>query len=225
MAATQLALSRPARKQVARPATVALVGLAYFVVVIVALHVLRPDHNPIRLVTSYYAVGPYGWLMSSAFVSMSVALLALVRGLYHGVAQPARSRLGLGLLGVWGVGLLIAMTFPLNPEGTPPTLSGIIHRINGPVVFLSLTAGMILVSRRIKYDDRWRPVHRPALILSLVMLALVMVTLLNNVTGWGVAGLVQRLSLVTTVTWFMLTAMRLRSIAPGVFRRDKQGTG
>ncbi len=131
MSATQLSLSRPASKQVAWPATVALVGIAYFVVIVVALHGLRPDHNPIRLVTSYYAVGPYGMLMSSAFFSMNVASLALVRGLYHGIGQPARSRLGLGLLGVWGVGLLIAMIFPLNPEGTPPTLSGIIHRING----------------------------------------------------------------------------------------------
>ena len=89
MASPILSLSLPTRKQVASIATVALVGIAYFVVIIVALHVLRPDLNPIQRPTSEYAVGPYGWLMTSAFFSMSVASWALVFGLYQGVSQPA----------------------------------------------------------------------------------------------------------------------------------------
>jgi hypothetical protein len=81
---------------------VALVGIASFVVILVALHVLRPDHDPLRQTTSEYAVGPYGFLMTTAFFSMSVSALALVVGLAQGVSQSARSRVGLGLLGLWG---------------------------------------------------------------------------------------------------------------------------
>jgi Protein of unknown function (DUF998) len=103
MASTHLSLSLQTRKQVASIATVAIAGIAYFVVIIVALHVLRPDLNPIQRPTSEYAVGPYGFLMTSAFFSMSVASFALVIGLSQGVSQPARSRIGLGLLGLWGV--------------------------------------------------------------------------------------------------------------------------
>ena len=43
-----------ARKQVARIVTVALVGITYFVVIIVTLHFLRPDLNPIQRPTSEY---------------------------------------------------------------------------------------------------------------------------------------------------------------------------
>ena len=44
--------------------------------------------NPIQRPTSEYAVGPYGWLMTSAFFSLSVASFALV----HGLRAAWRSR-------------------------------------------------------------------------------------------------------------------------------------
>jgi hypothetical protein len=194
---------------------VAISAIAYFTFVIVALHFLRPDLGPLSTPTSEYAVGQYGFLMTSAFFSMSLASFALVIGLYQGVSQRAQSRIGPALLGVWAVGVLIAMIFPIDPEGAPQTTSGTIHAINGPLTFLSLTAGTILVSRRFKRDEKWRPFHRTALILSLVMLAVVLATFVNIATGSGFAGLFQRIFLVAFVTWFFLTATRLRSISTG----------
>jgi hypothetical protein len=184
-------------------------------VILVALHVLRPDLDPLRQPTSQYAVGPYGFLMTPAFFSMSVSSFALLIGLSQGVAQAARSRIGLALLALWGVGVLIAMLFPIDPEGTPQTLSGTIHRIDGPLAFLSLTAGVILVSRRFKQDEQWHPFYRSALILSLVMLAAFIGTFLGFFTGLGFAGLSQRIFLAALVIWLLLMAARLRSVALG----------
>ena len=213
MASANLSPSLQTRQQLARAATVALVGVTYFVVVIVFLHLLRPDLSPISQQTSEYAVGQYGFLMTSAFFSMSLASFALVVGLYQGVSQRARSWIGLALLGMWAAGILIAMIFPIDPEGAPQTISGTIHRINGPLAFLSLTAGTILVSRHFKQDQQWRPFHRTALILSLLMLAVFVATFLNIATGSGFAGLCQRMFLAAFVTWFVLTAAHLRSLA------------
>lgn len=215
MSSTNLSPSLHTRTQLARIATLALVGVVYFAVVIIALHFLRSDLNPIRRPTSEYAVGSYGFLMTSAFFSMSLGSFALVIGLYQGVSQPARSRVGLGLLGLWAVGVLIAMIFPIDLEGAPQTISGTIHGINGPLAFLSLTAGAILVSRRFEQDEKWRSFHRTALTLSLIMLAAYIATFLNNATGSGFAGLCQRIFLAAFVTWFFLTAARLRSTAVG----------
>jgi hypothetical protein len=220
MASTTHSPSLQATKQAARIVTVAFVGITYFVVIIIALHFLRPDLNPIQRPTSEYAVGPYGWLMTSAFFSMSVASSALVIGLSQGVSQPARSRIGLGLMGLWGVGVLIAMFFPIDPDGAPQTLSGTIHRINGPLAFLSLTVGVILVSRRFKHDEQWRSFHRPALMLSLVMLTWFIATPVSIATESGLAGLCQRIFLATFVTWFVLTVARLRSVAPSSPRQQ-----
>lgn len=213
MTAANLSPSLRAPKQVTKLATVAITAIAYFVLIIVALHFLRPDLNPISRPTSEYAVGPYGFLMTTAFFSMSVASWALVLGLSQGLSHAARSRIGLGLLSIWALGLLIAMSFPIDLDGAPATLSGTIHRINGPLVFLSLTAGVLLVSRRFKQDEKWRSLHRPALILSLVMLVAFFGVPLAMATGLALAGLAQRIYLVIFVTWFLLTAAHLRSLA------------
>lgn len=215
MASTDLSPSLHTRQQVGKLATIALVGVAYFVVVVAVLHFLRPDLNPISRPTSEYAVGQYGFLMSTAFFSFSLGSLALVIGLYRGVSQRARSQVGLALLGVCAVGVLIAMSFPIDPEGAPQTLSGTIHRINGPLAFLSLTVGTILVSRRFKQDEQWRPLYRTALVLSLVMLTAYIATFVSIVTAAGFVGLCQRILLVAFVSWFFLTAVRLRSMVSG----------
>jgi len=202
-----------AAKQVRGVALVVIAGVLYFATAIFTLHFLRPDLNPISQPTSEYAVGPYGFLMSSAFFSMSLATFALVMGLYQGLVPSARSQIGLSLLAAWGVGVLIAMIFPIDPGGVPETLAGTIHQISGPLTFLSMTVGVILISRRFKQASQWHPFYRPAQILSLVVLAGFVGTFLSFVTQSGFLGLAQRITLAALVTWMLLTAAHLRSVA------------
>jgi len=191
--------------------TLALICITYFVFAIVVLHFLRPDLNPMSRPTSEYAVGEYGFLMTTAFLGMSVASLSLLIGLYKIMPQRIRSRIGLILLGVWGVGVLVAMSFPINPAGTDLTTISTIHRINGPLIFLCLTFSTILISRRFSRDENWRPLYRSALILSLGLLTLFIITAVNAVTKSGFEGLCQRVFLIVFVTWFILTTRHLRS--------------
>jgi hypothetical membrane protein len=193
-------------------ATVSIIGTAVFVVLIAALHFLSPDFDPIQRRTSEYAVGPFGYLMTLAFIAMSVATWALVIGLRQHLAEAARSRLGLGLLAVFGIGLLVAATFPTDLEGAPQTLAGTIHSINGALTFLSVVIGANLVSRRLKHDEKWQPTHRVAWVLALIMIPVFLAggAAAARETGGGIA---QRILLVTIATWFVLIAMRLRSNA------------
>ena len=203
---------RQAGEPLAVLATVAIVGTAYFVVIIAALHFLSPDINPIERPTSEYAVGPFGYLMTSAFVALSLSTWALVIGLHRDLSKPAQSRLGLGLLGVFGIGLLVAAIFPIDLDGAPQTLAGTIHSISGPLTFLSLIVGTNLVSRRFKQDPRWRPIHRFASVLALIMIPEFVAGGLAAARETG-AGAAQRVLAVTFATWFVLTALQLRANA------------
>jgi hypothetical protein len=214
MASTILSPRQRTTKQLQTIATIAIVGVAYFAGIIVVLHFLRPDLNPIGQPASQYALGPYGFLMSSAFFSMAVAAFALVIGLYQGTSQPARSRLGLVLLALWGVGVSLAMLFPMDPDGAPATLGGTIHNVTGPLAFLSVTAGTLILSQRFKKDENWRPIYRAALVLSIILLPAFLLTFLSFVTQAGFTGLAQRIFLAALVAWMALTAAHLRSIAP-----------
>ena len=212
MASTTLSTVVQPREQLAGAARVAIGGLAYFAAVIVVLHFLRPELSPLSQPTSAYAVGPYSFLMTSAFFSMSMASLALVMGLYHGVARQARSRTGLALLTAWAVGVFIAMSFPMDPDGVASTISGTIHQTAGPLTFLALTVGMICVSWAFQKDAKWRLFYRIALALSVVMLAAFVATFLSFATDSGTVGIAQRIALATAVIWMLLTAMRIRSV-------------
>lgn len=189
-----------------------VVGTTYFALVIAAMHFIRPDLNPIERPTSEYAVGPFGYLMTSAFLSLSVGTWALVIGLRRDLPHRAHLRIGTMFLALWGVGLVVAATFPIVPEGAPQTLAGTIHGINGPLTFLSLTIGMNLVSRAFTSDSRWRQIHRFAAALALLMIPEFVVGGVARARGSG-AGLAQRLLILTFATWFLLVASHLRSDA------------
>jgi hypothetical protein len=199
--------------QVVRLAGLTLAAIAYFVLAIVAVHVLRPGDNAISQPTSDYAVGPYGWVMTSAFFSMGVATWSLLFGLARSLPPAARSRLGLLLLAVWGTGVLVAMFFPTDLDGAPVTLAGTIHRLNGFIIFFSLTVSVFLISRRLKYAAAWQPIYRPALMLSLLLLVEFVATGAAIGSDSGLGGLAQRLDLATGATWYCLMAGRLRTVA------------
>jgi hypothetical protein len=209
MSSTGLSPSLPTRRQVAWAASIALVGSISFALLIFVLHFLRPDLDPLIYPTSRYAVGPYGFLMTAAFFSMSVASFALVVGLSHDVPAAVRSPVGLTLFGLWGIGVLVAMIFPMDAEGAAETLAGTIHDVSGPLAFLCMSSGVFLISQRFQQDDKWRPFYRTALFLSLLIWAGFIATFLSFVIQSGYLGVFQRFTLALLVTWMILTASRL----------------
>ena len=192
--------------------TIAFIGICLFVILIIVLHFLPTGYNPLRRPTSEYAVGKYGFLMTFGFLGMSVGSFALVIGLYKGILKSARPKLGLILLIIWSIGVLIAMIFPIDPEGMLPTTTGKIHKANGPITFLSLTIGTILMSVGFKSDENWRSVSQPALRLSTIMLLIFIGVIVNFATGLKYEGILQRLYLITFSVWFIIVTLHLRQI-------------
>jgi hypothetical protein len=175
-----------------QPATVVIIAFAYFLIVVTALYFLNPSYSLFRSFAGTYDLGSYEFLIASTFFSLGFGALILVIGLYRGITQSARSRMGLILLGIWGVGMLLAGIFPANEPGstvthmttvliagifpvevqaTPETVFSWLHifAILGSLFSLSLAA--ILLSRRFKQDDNWQPIQRLAFLLALLMLA------------------------------------------------------
>ena len=195
---------------------VAFIFIIYFAAIIVILHFLRPDVNPAASPTSEYAVGRYGFLMSSAFVSMSIATFSLLIGLNRVIYKSAPYRAGRVLFVIWGLGLFIALSFPINPQGTELTTKNLIHRINGPIAFLCLSVAVLLFAISFKRDESWRPIYAAALTLALLMLVLFVAIGIAVANNAGVEGLLQRIFLLLLITWFILTSTYLRShVAPG----------
>jgi hypothetical protein len=190
-----------------------IVGIAGYLLNLAALHFLRTDVNPMVEPVSNYAVGAYGFLSTAANIGSGSAALALTFGLYLSIASPGRSRVGLFLLGLFGVSELLAAIFPID-VGAQATTIGTIHNIVGNIAFFGFLAAVILLSWSMGKDEQWRSIRRPALALALVVLGMAVLTIVGANIGIGF-GVGQRLFNVTSMGWMLLVALRLRSMAQG----------
>ncbi len=199
-------------------ALLAIVGIADFLLNIAALHFVRPDVNPVLEPMSNYAVGPYGFLFTAANIGGGLAALALILGLYLGIAPPGRSYVGLFLLGLYGVSVLLAGIFPIDVGGEATTV-GTIHNIVGNISFFGFPIAVILLSLGMGKDERWRSFRRPALALSLVVVLTAILTIVGSNLGIGF-GVTQRIANVAVLVWMLAVALHLRSVARGTLTQQ-----
>jgi hypothetical protein len=211
MASTVSSTGLQATRQASWAATLAIAGSAYFALAVAALHFLKPDLDPVSRMTSEYANGAYNFVMTSAFLAMGVGCLALVAALYREVPRRSLSAAGLVFFGLWAVGVLVAMIFPIDPGGVPVTLAGTIHQTAGPPTFLCAAVGVSLLSWRFGRDEQWRPLQPVALGLSAVIALGFVATAYFFFTGTELAGLAQRVVLAAVVAWIVLVASKLRT--------------
>ena len=184
-----------------------LLGFACFVVMVVALHVLRPDYNPMSRVISEYAIGLYSPLMTGSFIALSLGSFALVLALAR--TGPNSSRVALTLLALWSTCVLVLSIFPTDPYGIPVSLSGIIHSLVALLAFLCLLFASLLYSLRFRRDARWHSFTRPSLILAIFIGISLIVFLASPVAFKGIT---ERVLVLVTLVWLSWVALRIVSL-------------
>ncbi len=156
----------------------------------------RGEYDPLAEPVSALEAGPNGWVQQLNFILFGVLTLLFAVGLHRGVRPTKAGVAGPALLGVSGVGLLLAAAFPLREDAAGVTYDPGGHLVAGSVFFLSSAAGLVVVSRRLARDPRWRSLARYTLAVGVAVVAggIVMNTLVIPDGGalhdW--AGLVQR---------------------------------
>ena len=186
-------------------------GVVGFFGIILVLLLIRPDYDPVSRYISEYAVGAGGWAARTAFVLLGLASLNLVPG-FLGAGAPARGRRVAVSLGIWGVAVLTAAAFPVDPQGQAVTPTGAVHLAAAFAAFAGLIATMALAVGSFRATDGWRDFARPtrwAAIMTptaFLLEASVFVSL-----GW--VGLGQWLLFGVAGAWILAVARRFRSVA------------
>src|SRR5690242_1650234 len=99
-----------------RAARLAIVAIVSYQIPLIILIFLRPDLAPSRRTISEWAIGRYGWMMSSAFLISALSYAALLVMLKSQVRGKS-GRVGLGMLlictiGATGVGIFTTDPMP-----------------------------------------------------------------------------------------------------------------
>lgn len=196
----------------------------FFVVMFIAFLFIQPELNPLHRYGSEYAVGRTGWLMKLSFFVWGAGLFAFAVALAKGLDPNARSRVGIALFMLAGVGIVLSGIFDSdlqvqNQDPPPPWIEPspsneqILHAASGLVAFFGLMPGAILVSRRLRVAGRLSGSYRWLRPLSWLMpIAFIAMAIVFHPSGF--AGLGQRIFLALAFTWVILAA---RGLAKGAF--------
>ncbi len=146
-------LDHPASAQttLVRLPQIAITATALAVVLLISLHVLKPDYNPTWRFISEYEIGDYGWVMQLSFLGMAAASVLVGASLW----QPAHGILGKigvvlhGIVGLAFAGAALFVADPMTADPAQMTSHGMLHGLFGavaipgvPLAALAVTFGM-----------------------------------------------------------------------------------
>jgi hypothetical protein len=188
--------------------TVGIVGVAGFLLAILALHFLDPDLSVVDATVSDYALGDYGWLARAGDFSSAVGVIAIALGLRLTLAQGKRVTASWVLLFIAGLGFLASGLFVTNgTEATDFTAAGIVHLIAGVVSILALVVAAWMLrgvfSRNAGYRHLSRTQHWFAILITAALVG-------NIVLSEVAEGLSQRVFIAVMVVWWFVLAANVR---------------
>lgn len=189
----------------------AIFCFSYSLLALLALHFLRRDYVVRGHMISDYAVGPYGWVMITVFLTMSCGLLMLLLGLFRHGPTSAVGRIGTLLLVLPVAGLVVSAMFDTDLPGMPSTRAGDIHGISFLVNVLTIMLSTALISFSFGSDARWRAYRGIALVLVAFILVAFVLQFLTLHKGMPY-GYTNRFFVVALFAWFLWTSIRLRNV-------------
>jgi hypothetical membrane protein len=141
-----------------RTRTLALAGIVapvLFTILIIVQGILQPDYSHVRLPISALAAWPTGWIQALNFYVAGLLIMAFGISLHRAVQPTARGRMGFALLVMGGIGMVLAGVFPWRMVDGVPTEPPA-HLVGAVTTFAATGLGLIVFSRRLNADQRWR---------------------------------------------------------------------
>jgi len=185
----------------------------------------RPGYSAWQTDVSYLALSNQGWEQIANFLVCGSLCIAFAVGLHRIWPTGRASVWGPLLVGLFGLGLLIAGVFVADPgggyppgapiNGTPHTIHGWVHGLNGAVLFnVVLPAACFVLAHRLAADPhhrRWATYSRVtgALILFLSIAGTITLPFAERAGFPVVDGLIQRIEITIGWVWLALTALQL----------------
>lgn len=114
------------------------------------------EYSPVAEPVSALEAGPNGWVQQVSFVVFGLLTIAFAVGMHRTVRPTPLGIVGPALLGASGIGGLLAAAFPLREDAAGVTYDPGGHVVAGVLFFLTSAIGLVVLSRRLSRDQRWR---------------------------------------------------------------------
>lgn len=127
-----------------------------FIIAVLVQDYTRPGFDPRVHMLSLLALGPLGWIQVANFVLVGLLNLAYSVGLRRELRDSNGGTASAILIGAYGLGLVTVGIFRTDPsDGFPPGVAtvkppsphGFVHGFGALVVFVTLSAALLCLSR------------------------------------------------------------------------------
>lgn len=211
----QDALDRPNAGPIAVAAWAGIIGPVLFTAGFILQEALREgEYSRVAHTVSALETGPNGWIQQINFVVFGVLTLMFSVGLHAGIRRTRGGIAGPALLFVTGIGLLLAAVFPLRGDSAAVAYDPGGHVVGGVTFFAGSVLGLMVLSRRLSRDPRWRSVAGYTLVAGAIgfvgFVALGTLAIPDHAPLHPWAGLVQRVLLAVVLPCRIILSVRLR---------------
>ncbi|MGC5009174.1 DUF998 domain-containing protein [Streptosporangium sp. DT93] len=139
----------------------AIAGIA-FLLLLVLLHLIRPDVSTSWQTTSEYARGALGWIMTVAFLLSAIGYGGLAVAL---LARPRRlpARIGAVVLAIAAAGTVVGGVFVTDPIDTPQdrlSATGTLHGLGAGLALMLLPVAALLITFGLSRDGSFSTARR-----------------------------------------------------------------
>jgi hypothetical protein len=210
--------ARPAKEIPPTAARLSFAAAATFLVLLVALHYLKPGLDPSWRMVSEYEIGRYGWVMVVAFLSLASSCVALIAAIKPQI-RTTGGRIGLALLLISASGMTVAAIFtsdPITASRSELTTHGNLHGLGALLGIPSFPVAATLISLSLARDQGWSAARRSLLWMAaltwiglLVFISSVAIMLPRGNGEFGpdvLIGWPNRLLVLSYSTWLMIVA-------------------
>jgi hypothetical protein len=197
--------------------TISLICTGWFLATVVVLHVINPGLDPVDHQISEYALGPWGWLLTVAFLVVGAGIVALGVALRRSLTPGPRVWAAwlIAATGVFFVGVAVFPTDAQLADGTTAnTFSGQMHTLASTVGPVFLVVGGFVLRGVFARDPRWHPLAGVTgwFAVAMTLWYLISGTVVVAFGPGSYTGVVQRLFWLVLLGWLALIGAQLRRL-------------
>ena len=201
-------------------ARLSFVAASAFLVLLAALHFIKPELDPSWRMVSEYETGRYGWIMVLAFLSLALSCATLFVAIRAQI-RTLGGKIGLAFLLLSAAGMTIAAIFtadPITASQDELTTHGTLHGLGSALGIPGFRIAATLIGLSLAGNSAWSPARRSLLwtaglnwISLLVFVVFVAVMLPKSGGEFGpevLIGWPNRLFVMANSAWLMVVAWR-----------------
>jgi hypothetical membrane protein len=193
------------------PAVAGAIGPAIWFSVMIVLGLSVPGYDTLTMPASALSLGPTGWVMIVNFVALGALEILFALGMWRAAGGSGPRRLVAALIGVAGLGTLLAGPLVTDPNDALRTLHAQLHLVAVALAFAAVSAAALLSARG------ERETRRFASFSLLTGISVLPLFVISEAAG-PMLGVIQRIAVAIAFAWLTVLALRLRAAADAVVR-------